>query len=121
MELAICDCYDSCRVSFQQLVVAFQNPARDFSNQITVAIVRDEQSRFEVWAGNVGARHDPKSPTSLLLGKRGPIEECATPPGSPTESDTDDSSTEPGSDIVEEDDKSSSQETNLSKMLHCEL
>jgi hypothetical protein len=65
MELAICEYYDVCRVSFQKLFVAVQNPAREFSDQISVATVRDERGRFEVWAGNVGAHHTPKSRVSL--------------------------------------------------------
>jgi hypothetical protein len=65
MELAICDYYERCRVSFKNLIAALQNPARDFNGQITVATVDDERGRFEVWAGNVGARHYPKSRVSL--------------------------------------------------------
>jgi hypothetical protein len=65
MELAICEYYDICRVSFQKLFVAVQTPARNFSDQISVATVRDERGRFEVWAGNVGAHHTPKSRISL--------------------------------------------------------
>jgi hypothetical protein len=50
-----------------------------------------------------------------VLGKRKAIEECATPLGSTTESDTDDSESEPGSDSAE-DDESRSKENNLSEI-----
>lgn len=51
-----------------------------------------------------------------MLGKRKPIEECATPLGSTTESDTDDGESEPESDSAEEDDESRSKESNLSEI-----
>lgn len=65
MELAICDCYTSCRASFKTLEAALRNPTRDFGEQLTITSLRDEHGRFEVWAGNVGARHGSKSRVSL--------------------------------------------------------
>jgi len=65
MEHSICSSYDGCRVSFKDLIATLQNPTREFSDQIAEPAVRDEHGRFEVWAGNVGARHAPKSRVSL--------------------------------------------------------
>ncbi|KAH7393523.1 hypothetical protein BKA64DRAFT_89804 [Cadophora sp. MPI-SDFR-AT-0126] len=65
MEHSICSYYDGCRVSFKDLIATLQHPTRDFGDQIAEPTIRDEHGRFEVWAGNVGARHPPKSRVSL--------------------------------------------------------
>lgn len=65
MEPSISASYETCRLSFQKLILALQKPARDFSEHMNIATVRDKHGLFEVWAGNVGARHDSKSRVSL--------------------------------------------------------
>lgn len=46
-----------CFVSFQSLINALKQPARDFQDQIVPSDINDEFDKYTIWAGNVGAAH----------------------------------------------------------------
>ena len=65
METSIADCHDNCEKSFEELILALQEPERDFGELLTLASIKEEYGRFKVWRGNVGAQHDPSRRISL--------------------------------------------------------
>jgi hypothetical protein len=65
METSISECHDNCEKSFEDLILALQEPERDFGEQLTLASIKEDYGRFKVWRGNVGAQHDPSRRISL--------------------------------------------------------
>jgi hypothetical protein len=54
---AISNHHRKCYTSFSQLLLAIQQPAHPFREQITLSQASNEFDRYKVWAGNVGAAH----------------------------------------------------------------
>jgi len=65
MESSIAECHDNCEKSFEDLILALQEPERDFGEVLTLAFIKEEYGKFKVWRGNVGAHHDPSRRISL--------------------------------------------------------
>nr|RBQ83606.1 hypothetical protein FVER53263_13280 [Fusarium verticillioides] len=61
----ISDCYIQCSKSFSHLIQSLGTSARDTNDGIPLKGIANEHSRFDVWAGSVGAKHTPNKRISL--------------------------------------------------------
>jgi hypothetical protein len=57
MAVLISEAHSKCYYSFEELIVAIQNPVRNFDSQLRLSQVQDEFDKYKLWAGNVGAAH----------------------------------------------------------------
>ena len=55
MSLTVAEWHDKCVRSFSDLCGALQQPAREFTDEISLPGVASQLGRFRVWAGNIGA------------------------------------------------------------------
>lgn len=60
---SIASCGRSCSSLFPQLVQSLNDS--EFQDQLTVASVKEESKRFELWARNIAALQDAQLPSSL--------------------------------------------------------
>lgn len=61
----ISDCYIQCSKSFSRLIQSLGTSTRDTNDRIPLKGIANEYSRFDVWAGSVGAKHAPNKRISL--------------------------------------------------------
>ncbi|CVK98860.1 uncharacterized protein FMAN_08398 [Fusarium mangiferae] len=61
----ISDCYIQCSGSFSRLIKSLGTSAGDINERIPLKGIVNEYSRFDVWAGSVGAKHVPHKRISL--------------------------------------------------------
>ncbi|RBR20854.1 hypothetical protein FVER53590_13280 [Fusarium verticillioides] len=61
----ISDCYIQCSKSFSRLIQSLGTSTRDTNDRIPLKGTANEHSRFDVWAGSVGAKHAPNKRISL--------------------------------------------------------
>lgn len=60
MAFLISDSHAGCILTFKDLINTTQHPVRNFGDQIPLEDVKEEFSKYKVWAGNVGAAHSGK-------------------------------------------------------------
>ncbi|RKL00305.1 hypothetical protein BFJ71_g5793 [Fusarium oxysporum] len=61
----VSDCYIQCSGSFSRLIKILDTSTRDTKQRIPLKGISNEYSRFDVWAGSVGAKHPPHKRISL--------------------------------------------------------
>ncbi|SCV34328.1 uncharacterized protein FFB14_04809 [Fusarium fujikuroi] len=61
----ISDCYIECSGSFSRLIKSLGTPTGFTNERIPLKGIANEYSRFDVWAGSVGAKHFPHKRISL--------------------------------------------------------
>lgn len=61
----ISDCYIQCSGSFSRLIKSLGTSTGDTNERIPLKGIVNEYSRFDVWAGSVGAKHVPHKRISL--------------------------------------------------------
>ncbi|KAF4498468.1 serine threonine kinase [Fusarium agapanthi] len=61
----ISDCYIQCSGSFSHLIKSLGTSTRDTNDRMPLIGIANEYSRFDVWAGSVGAKHPPHKRISL--------------------------------------------------------
>ncbi|KAF5707177.1 serine threonine kinase [Fusarium mundagurra] len=61
----ISDCYIQCSGSFSRLIKSLGTSTSDTNGGIPLKGIANEYSRFDVWAGSVGAKHGPHKRISL--------------------------------------------------------
>ncbi|KAF5232125.1 hypothetical protein FANTH_13122 [Fusarium anthophilum] len=59
------DCYIQCSGSFSRLIKSLGISTTDNNNRIPLKGIANEYSRFDIWAGSVGAKHAPHKRISL--------------------------------------------------------